>query len=100
MRLQDLPVGARFEYQGKVFVKTGPITATAENGGQRMIPRYADLQPLDPLPEKPPASQRTLDEARVRAAFDEFYRTCFRITDDFSRAELEAARQRFIAALE
>jgi hypothetical protein len=100
MRLQDLPVGARFEYQGKVFVKTGPITATAENGGQRMIPRYADLWPLDPLPEKPPASKRTLDEARVRAAFDEFYRTCFRITDEFSRTELEAARRRFIAALE
>ena len=41
-----------------------------------------------------------LDETRVRAAFDEFYRTCFRITDDFSRIELEAARRRFIAALE
>ena len=41
-----------------------------------------------------------LDETRVRAAFDEFYRTCFRITDDFSRAELEAARRRFIAALD
>ena len=100
MRLQDLPVGARFEYQGRVFVKTGPITATAEDGGQRMIPRYADLRPLDPLPEKPPASQRQLDEARVRAAFDAFYRTCLRITDDFSRAELEAARRRFITALE
>ena len=69
MRLQDIPIGARFEYQGKVFVKTGPITAASEAGGQQMIPRYADLQPLDPLPEKPPASQRSLDEARVRAAF-------------------------------
>jgi hypothetical protein len=100
MKLQDIPVGTRFEYQGRVFVRTGPITATAEDGSQRMIPRYADLRPLDPLPEKPPASQRTLDEARVRAAFDEFHRTCLRITDDFSRAELEAARRRFIAALE
>ncbi len=100
MRLQDLPVGARFEYQGKIFVKTGPITAASDAGGQQMIPRYADLRPLDPLPEKPPASQRQLDEARVRAAFDAFYRTCLRITDDFSRAELEAARRRFIAALE
>lgn len=72
MKLQDLPVGARFEYQGRIFVKTGPITATAEDGGQRMIPRYADLRPLDPLPEKPPASQRMLDETRVRDAFDEF----------------------------
>jgi hypothetical protein len=35
----------------------------------------------------------------VRAAFDEFYRTCFRVIDDFSRPELEAARQHFLAAL-
>ena len=47
MKFQDLPVGARFEYQGKVFVKTGPITAASEAGGQQMIPRYADLRPLD-----------------------------------------------------
>jgi hypothetical protein len=99
MRLQDIPIGTRFEYQGRVFVKTGPITAASEAGGQQMIPRYAVLKPLDPLPEKPPASSRTLDEASVLAAFDAFYQTCFRITDDFSRAELEAARRRFLAAL-
>ena len=100
MKLQDIPVGARFEYQGRVFVKTGPITATAEDGGQRMIPRYADLRPLNPPPpgDKPGPRSR-LDEAKVRAAFDEFHRTCLRITDDFSRPELEAARQRFLAAL-
>ena len=100
MKLQDIPVGARFEYQGRVFVKTGPMTATAEDGGQRMIPRYADLRPLNPPPpgDKPGPRSR-LDEAKVRAAFDEFHRTCLRITDDFSRPELEAARQRFLAAL-
>ena len=100
MRLQDLPVGARFEYQSLVFVKTGPITATAENGSQRMIPRYADLRPLDPPPlatDKRP--RRRLDETKVLNAFDAFYRTCLRTTDDFSRPELEAARQRFLAEL-
>jgi hypothetical protein len=99
MKLQDLPVGARFEYQGRIFVKTGPITATAEDGGQRMIPRYADLRPLDPLPEKQPASRRKLDEAVVQAAFDEFYLACSRLMDEFSRPQLAAARQRFLAAL-
>jgi hypothetical protein len=100
MKVQEIPVGARFEYQGRVFVKTGPITATAEDGGQRMIPRYADLRPLDrPLSAGRPGPRRRLDEAKVRAAFDEFHRTCLRITDDFSRPELEAARQRFLAEL-
>ena len=100
MKLEHLAIGARFEYQGKVFVKTGPLTAASEAGGQQMIPRYAVLRPLDPPPpEDKPGPRRKLDEAKVRAAFDEFYRTCFRITDDFSRPELEAAKQRFMAAL-
>lgn len=99
MRLQDIPIGARFEYQGKVFVKTGPITAASEAGGQQMIPRYADLRPFDPLPERQPASRRKLDEAAVQAAFDEFYLACSRLVDEFSRPQLAAARQRFLAAL-
>lgn len=100
MKLEHLAIGARFEYQGKVFVKTGPLTAASEAGGQQMIPRYAVLKPLDPPPvEDKPGPRRKLDEAKVHAAFDEFYRTCFRITDDFSRPELEAAKQRFLAAL-
>lgn len=40
-------MGARFEYEGNVYVKTGPMTASSEQGGQRIIPRYATLRPLD-----------------------------------------------------
>ena len=47
MKLQHLAIGDRFEYDGKIFVKTGPVTASSENGGQQMIPRYAILKPLD-----------------------------------------------------
>lgn len=100
MKLQDIPVGARFEYQGRVFVKTGPITATAEDGSQRIIPRSADLRPLDPPPsETDRRPRRRLDETKVLNAFDAFYRTCLRTADDFSRPELEVARQRFLAEL-
>ena len=101
MKLEHLPLGARFEYNGKVFVKTGPITAAAEAGGQQMIPRYAVLRPLDPPPaEKKEGPRRKVDAAAVRTAFDDFYRTCLRSADDFSRPELEAARRRFLAVLE
>ena len=100
MKLQDIPVGARFKYQSRVFVKTWPITATAEDGGQRMIPRYADLRPLDPPPlETDKRPRRQLDETKVLNAFDAFCRTCLRTADDFSRPELEAARQRFLTAI-
>ncbi|MCM8594811.1 hypothetical protein [Accumulibacter sp.] len=100
MKLKDIPVETRFEYQGRVFVKTGPITATAEDGSQRLIPRYADLRPIDPLPiETDGRARRQLDETKVLNAFDAFYRTCLRTADDSSRPELELARQRFLAEL-
>lgn len=75
MRLQHLAIGARFEYEGQVYVKTGPLTASAEQGGQRMIPRYADLKPLDveTAPVAGEGAGRTReDDARVRAAFNHF----------------------------
>ena len=100
MKLEHLAVGARFEYQGQVFVKTGPLTAAGESGGQRIIPRHVVLTPLDAPPaEKKSGPRRKLDEAAVRTAFDAFYRTCLRTADEFSRPELEAARQRFLDAL-
>ena len=101
MKLTQLPLGARFAYEGEIFTKTGPMTAASEKGGQRMIPRYAVLKPADgaPPPAPEPASLRTLDEARVLAAFDAFFGTALRLTDDFAKAELETARQQFLAAL-
>ena len=115
MKLTQLPLGARFEYEGEIFTKTGPMTAASEKGGQRMIPRYAVLKPADGVPPPPPqtrppppphpapppepASLRTLDEARVLTAFDAFFGTALRLTDDFAKAELETARQKFLAAL-
>lgn len=100
MKLQHIPIGGRFEYEGKVFVKTGPLTASAEHGGQMMIPRYAILKPLDlPAMESKPGSRRKLDESTVKQAFNEFCLTCSALIDEPSRPALDAARQRFLAAL-
>lgn len=100
MKLQDFSVGARFEYEGKIFVKTGPLTATSEQGGQCMIPRYANLWPLDlPPPESRSSSRRKLDENAVQAAFHEFYQTCHRLLDASAHPELEKARQEFLNRL-
>ena len=64
MKLTQLPLGARFEYDGEIFTKTGPMTAASEKHGQRMIPRYAVLKPADGFtpPPVPPAqiSNRTI----------------------------------------
>jgi hypothetical protein len=100
MKFQLLPVGARFEFEGKVYTKTGPVQASSSEGGSRMIPRYASLKPLDGTPAPAKAKPgRKLDEATVLAAFDEFHRTCSRLVDEPARLELEAAKARFLAAL-
>lgn len=108
MKFQMLPMGARFEYEGKVYLKTGPMTAASEEGGQRMIPRFAVLKPLDGAGTAPARGGRKLDESEVLAAFDGFYVECadllFGHEPDVQRARdlraaLERARDRFQEAL-
>ena len=101
MNLQHLAIGARFEYEGAVYVKTGPLTAASEEGGQRVIPRYAILKPLNvPAAESNPSSVKgRLEAVRVRAAFERFYESCERLVPEGSRNELAEAREQFLAAI-
>lgn len=101
MKLQHLAIGARFEYEGVVYVKTGPLTASSEEGGQRIIPRYAILKPLDvPAAESSPSSIKgRLEAVRVRTAFERFYESCERLVPEGSRNELAEAREQFLAAI-
>jgi len=97
MKLQHLPPGARFEYEGLVYVKTGPLTASSEAGEQRIIPRHAVLKPLD-LPAN--EGKGRLDAPVVRKAFNVFFETCDRLVGEAGHAELEQARQRFLKAID
>ena len=101
MKLQQLAIGARFEYEGAVYVKTGPLTAASEEAGQRIIPRYAILRPLDaPAAESSPSSTKgRLEAVRVRTAFERFYESCERLVPENRRNELAEARQQFLAAI-
>lgn len=101
MKFQLLPLGARFEYQGRVYVKTGPLTATGEDGGARVIPRHATLIPLDATPAPAPKASRKLEEAAVMRAFDvalaEF---AARLAEpEQTHAALAAAREKFRSLL-
>ena len=101
MKLHQLAVGARFEYAGQTYVKTGPITASAEQGGTQMIPRHATLKPLDlPSPTITPGlAARKLDPQRVRKAFDVFYGTAEALVDSSKIEQLQIARSSFLASL-
>ena len=98
MKLSQLPIGGRFQYEGKVFVKTGPLTASSGKGGQTMIPRSAILTPLDmPAVQETKAGQtRKVTEATLLAAFEEFFGVCNRLVDDAGKFDLAAARQKFL----
>ena len=75
MKLQHLSMGARFEYEGVVYVKTGPLTASSDVGGQRIIPRYANLKsPDEPAAEVSKTSIKgRLEAVRVRTAFERLH---------------------------
>ncbi len=108
VKFPQLAVGQRFEYQGKIHVKVGPLTARAEDGGRDwMIPRYAVVKPIGGAP--------TLVDQRARyretfEAFDVFYGHCLRTLEEamapwpeerarHARDELEAARRAFLDRL-
>lgn len=81
MKFSQLPLGARFEYEGQVYVKTSPIAASGERGGQKLIPRYAVLKPLEASARPAPRPARTLDETKVTAAFESFAAQCAQLID-------------------
>lgn len=106
MKFQQLPQGARFEYEGQVYVKVGPLTAASESGRQRMIPRFAVLKPVEgsPIPPPPPPA-KPVDRAKVLAALEAYQATCLdwlaqaELAPDQAqglRACLSGARQRFM----
>jgi len=104
MKFQMLSIGARFEFEGKEYVKTGPLTAVCD-GVQRMIPRFAVLKSLDVPAEPARKIQRNLDEAVVLAAFETLFAESTRLLQSLqadadqsrtSLTELAAARQRFL----
>lgn len=100
MKIHQLPGGARFEFEGDEYVKTGPMVGTRSDGRQRLIPRYAVLKPLDAVAAAPAAVRTTLARADVLAAFEVFAAECARLAGPDDQAALSAARERFLKALD
>ena len=90
-------MGARFEYEGLVYVKTGPLTASSDSGGQRIIPRHAVLRSLEMSAAE---GKGRLEGAVVRKAFNSFFESCKQLVGEAGQTELEQARQRFLKAID
>lgn len=104
MKLQHLALGERFEFEGQVFAKTGPLTASPEaGGGQRLIPRHAELKPLD-RPGSAPAKGTSPDNEKRRwlkcvADYHERARELLTQADSARLNELQAAYRRLLDKL-
>lgn len=103
MKIHQLPQGARFEYEGEEYVKTGPLFA-AGKGGQRLIPKYAVLKPVGAIgaiganPGK--AAGESMSRAAVLEGFATFYTECKTLVPEGRQSMLDAARDRFLRALD
>lgn len=100
MKIDQIPIGSRFEFKGQVLVKTGPMLGTAADGTKHLVPRYAVLVPLDPDAEpkvrKEPA---TVERFAVLEAFERFYFACHDLVADEHLQALDTARAEFLECL-
>ncbi|PZA16139.1 hypothetical protein [Parazoarcus communis] len=102
MKIDQLPIGARFQWKGRNYTKVGPMTAASDSGGTDFVPKHAILQPVPgEAPPAPPTNDtpQQLDAAKVRAAFETYHRSALRLADDAGRLALETARQRFLTEI-
>lgn len=98
MKIHQLPMGARFEYEGQEYVKTGPQIG-AGKAGQRLIPKYAVLAVAgEGAPKLAPALQ-PLSRDDVVTAFARYHARCAALVPAEKRGELEAARADFLQTL-
>ncbi len=99
MKIHQLAQGARFEYEGEEYVKTGPLIGTGKHG-QKLIPKYAVLKVLGESPSVPEKSEKTLSRKSVLEAIDRFYARCESIVTAEKHQDLMAAREEFKKSLE
>lgn len=99
MKIHQLPLGARFEYEGEEYVKTGPLFGSGP-GGQRLIPKYALLK-VSGENNGPVRAIKgdTLDKNRLVEALEVFYADCLRLVPENRRGELAAAKARFLKSI-
>ena len=108
-----LAIGEAFEYQGKHYTKSGPLTASRSNGNNRMIPRSAVVAPLTgAAPERivEAIEEKPLPAGQVIEAFEHYHKGCVEwlaMTEKVDaalaatiREAMESAKARFLNELQ
>jgi hypothetical protein len=100
MRFAQVPIGTRFEFEGELYLKTGPLIAHREPAGRpRMIPRFAEVQLLSDAIVAAPVVTSAATAQDVLAGY---HAECLRVLEELAArldaAALRAARDELEAA--
>ncbi|WP_173763414.1 hypothetical protein [Nitrogeniibacter mangrovi] len=98
MKLDHLPIGARFEWKGRTLTKVGPMTGATDKGGTVFIPKHAVLTPI--AGEGPAPAPARVDAADVVAAFEAYHRLALSLVSPAQHEVLHAARAEFLRHLD
>ncbi|OOZ37654.1 hypothetical protein [Solemya velesiana gill symbiont] len=83
MKFHQLPIGATFEFQGKRYSKSGPMTVVeSETAKSKMMMRAAAVKPLEGDTEaEAPIQSATVELSRERAsiAVNDYHAECLQI---------------------
>ena len=95
MKFQHLKIGEQFRYRGETYVKSTPLVAHhAENGVQKLIPRYAEIEPLTTAASTAShPSPVSLTSDQVRRALEQYHELCLLAVQDILPQDNESALQ-------
>lgn len=98
MKFADLRPGEEFEFAGKPYRKSGPLTASPmDEGGSVVIPRSASVTPVSAGARPANDAPKPVPAEQVARAIEELFRlglqTAERHGDDSAAAELASLRQ-------
>ena len=111
MKFVDLAMGQKFEMEGEIYARTGPLVAShGESGRQRFMARYMVVKPLDVVTAEAPRKPDLISSDRVNKAFGVFYGHCQLLLEQLeaelpperlslSRSKLDQARRDFLKTL-
>ncbi len=113
MKFHQLPDGARFEFEGDIYTKSGTLKACDERSGHlRVIRRSATVKLLESVKVVAPSEEKSeIRTATVRTAFETFCGVCDECLIEAAathsnaeglsaiRAKLEVAKKQFLATL-
>ncbi len=107
MKFHHLPIGASFEFQGKRYSKTGPMTASEDGTGKsKMMMRSAAVKTQDDGTEAPlPAATIELNREQASIAVNDYHAECLQIInkskqiDPAATGKLEEAKKRIFRKL-